>query len=66
MLIVTSDILEENRLLEPPLSPAPPMLGRLCLPGALWVEVVSHFWIYSTAVPQIGPSEANSLFEEDP
>ena len=52
--------------LNPLYLPLPLMLGRLCLPWPLLVEAVSHFWIYSTAVPQIGPSEASSLFEEDP
>lgn len=36
------------------------------LPRAVLVVVVAQFWIYNSAVPQIGLSKASLLFEEDP
>lgn len=48
------------------LTPPPPLLGCLHLPWALLAVVVAQFWIYSSAVPQIGLSKPSSLFEEDP
>lgn len=37
----------------------------VCICGALLVAVVAQFWIYSSAVPQIGLSKL-ARFEEDP